>query len=113
MNKDEVRHLVDELYACYPNAPTLGRRRRVVVDAWSPHLQGVDATDGTAAVQWLVEHKPFLPALAEVLEACRMARRDRSVQVGRPPDPLLDVEEPDGGYLTFAEWRAGREVSGQ
>lgn len=107
MNTDEAKTLIDRLFAYYPNAPTVGRRRREVVEVWSPRLRGVEFIDGIAAVAWLVEAKPFLPALSELLEACRMAHRDRTTTVGRPPDLLLDEPEPPGGYMTFAEWKAG------
>ncbi len=105
MTPDEVKTLLDDLFACYPHAPTQGRRRRVVIDAWAPHLKGVDYTDAVAAVDWLVTSNKFLPSLAEVLEACRMTKRDR---IASSAIPVVEEDEPPGGYVTLSEWKAQR-----
>jgi hypothetical protein len=103
VNLAETRTVLGCLLAYYPKRELPPE----TVEAWSAALVDHEVLDGLAAANLLGHTSRFLPSCAELLEACRDARRERFASM--PALPAGD-DGPAPGAWPFKRWLRERST---
>jgi len=113
VDRSEGEALVGLLQAYFPR-PELPES---TVQVWASELEAFEVDDVRDAVRWIAHNRSY-PVFSELLDAVRMAWRQRlSIQERVLPARVWtkedEVESMEVGAKVLADWRARKEVGAE